>query len=351
MIFFLKEKKFLILKPHLFSFGVPRADLNVDPSVPTIIKDGVLNKLNIIKIVANESNLAVLTDDGKVFLWGNNTDKAYEVIPKHFSNEGTQSVIKSVAINNNMLFMLYNQKVSSIMIQKEKAYNHMPLLHDDETFVNEIYGKFSHFALVTSENKVIVNYDHTIEIKGNIKKINFTENSMAILQDTTLSIYSLIHSKPEKQSDITDILDVDSGCDRYVVIKTDGKVYEMHTCGDLCNITGYSGVPIKIFGGSKHFGVITYQGECYTWGFGLSGQLGGKKYCVYSTPKKVYIKDLYKILDGVAGLDHTHLLAVDNAFFSPSVPPELLHIDFVRSARIVSTLPSGYIPFDYDIKF
>jgi hypothetical protein len=100
-----------------------------------------------------------------------------------------------------------------------------------------------------------------------------------------------------------------------IFLQSDGCIYEI-VQGEKIQISGVSGLLIKVFAGGAHFGCVMFEGAAFTWGTDMFGQLGTGTFLNTETPKDVRCPTGKKILDAAAGEEHTVFVIVPQAKFA-----------------------------------
>ena len=234
---------------------------------------------------------------------------------------------------------------------------------------SKVFAKFAWLAGITTDNKILVYFNNSPEVKDavflNLSNDNnnylesistitsFTESKIAILTNSgNLYVYDKLKD-PEANATLSPVFDhivsVASTRSRSILLKNDGRVYESID-NKLILITGYEGLPISLFAGGASLGLITLQGDCYMWGCGTHGQLGNGTFMNTAYPQKVVLDDK-KIVAAAAGEEHTLFLAVKSNQFSVLLPDLMKNEIIPYAASMSETIPYGFAPPEFDVKF
>ncbi|OHT08993.1 hypothetical protein TRFO_22229 [Tritrichomonas foetus] len=174
-------------------------------------------------------------------------------------------------------------------------------------------------------------------------------HGFAILSDK--GILRIYNQKQPDPSIITDIVSVASSNEKYIVLKPNGRIYEIFSNGSKRQISGIGGNPIALFAGGSHFGCITFEGDCWMWGVGVRGQLGNSSFTNSFQPKKVVLKEDVRVISGAAGEEHTILLTVKDTSFIPQVPEAMKQTEYIKMLRMSAAIQGAFLASEFDSKF
>ena len=256
-------------------------------------------------------------------------------------------------------------------------------------FVTSVCFGIDHFAYLTKDGDVYINYRRVEDIKATFIAMNcnnciaymlndgfvivkdesgnqllsftytkknpvsvwMTEKSVAVLYDDNSLVIKLL-SDADDGIVIEDIVTCASNDTNYLILKSDSSVYELSYDGRKeMKIYGIGGTPISLFAGQKHYGAVTYEGDCYTWGWGLDGQLGNNMYMNSSRPVKVIVDDSIKIVAAAGGSRYSLFLVVKEMSFTPQFPPIMLKNEYINTVRTESIAAAAMNPENRDIIF
>ena len=209
----------------------------------------------------------------------------------------------------------------------------------------------SMYAHIDKENNIfITNQKMNIDLNGSIpESLCLTTKHIAILcSNSKLQIYFI---SGEKGPEIDKVIFCTSNEDIFLYITSSSFVFMMNDSFDTHQIFGIQGTPVKAFAGVKHYGVITYEGDCFTWGWGLDGQLGNRRYCISQKPTLVYKDNSLKIVDASGGEKETYFLIVRDSQYTPSFHNLMLENEYISTARMESISHAALNPDNMDIKF
>ena len=149
---------------------------------------------------------------------------------------------------------------------------------------------------------------------------------------------------------INNVVSIASSRKLLIILKSDGRVYELHD-DKLIQITGFEGLPIKVFAGGAHYGLITYDGNSWTWGCGTSGQLGNGYFFNLAKPQKFIINNDYKVINASAGEEHTLFDVCPSSDFSIILPDLMRKEELVNSYIMNEKLGISVKIPEFDLKF
>ncbi|KAH0794761.1 alpha-tubulin suppressor-like RCC1 family protein [Histomonas meleagridis] len=228
-------------------------------------------------------------------------------------------------------------------------------LPDSFSNIKKLYAKFQIVIGITNDNKILYFDGEKVtqlsipQPESILYATNYLENGCSILtQDGTLYVYQDNSTDPINK--FTDIISVASTRKMAAVIASDGRAYEIRR-NRLLQITGFAGLPIRIFAGGAHFGIITYQGECWTWGCGTSGQLGTGSYSNSPIPRKVVIPKDMKIVDACAGEDNTLFSLCSLSEYSVMLPEPMKSQPLPQSNVTTALIDFAFNAPEFDLKF
>lgn len=336
----------------------------IDTNSPVL----ALKDMNIINIYAGSWNSAALTTDGDLMAWGridsvkstNQTANLYDETKDENNTNGNlppsfnqvpilaQSSVKSVALNDYHTIAINQQE-----------FIHFPTFDNQLISISNATDVFSRYkSVIIFKKETIYFYSPLKGIPNEFQlphpeipiKAEITQNGFAILSDNqTLRIYT------EKESDspiiINDVISVSASNDKYILLKPNGRIYTTCSNGGLVQIYGISGNPISVFAGGAHYGCVTFEGDCWTWGIGVKGQLGTASFTNSIRPKKVILKEGMKVISAAAGEEHTVLLTVKDTFFVPTLPDPMKKNEYMKMIRMDAAIPGAFVASEYDSKF
>jgi hypothetical protein len=175
-----------------------------------------------------------------------------------------------------------------------------------------------------------------------------SENGYGILSKTHV-LYSFPTNGPPAV--IPEVVSCAAANDRFIILKPDGRIFEMSPSGTRRQVHGVHGNPIKVFAGGAHFGCVTFEGEAWTWGCGARGQLGDGSYTISFTPRRVLMKDDLRVTDAAAGEEHTLLMAVKDHSFVPKMPEIMKENSYMKMVRMTTALQGAFVASEFDSKF
>ena len=323
------------------SSELSRTLLRTDVGVPTLIRTEEQNILrtDYIAIYAFKNRTCVVTKGNKAYMWGFNED----------------STIQTTKLTQIFTNLSYKQICFSLF---EKYL----LTGEGEIYVgkNKLEGVKARYIAANSLRYAYIDEDLNVVISDYLKlenlkeyvpkSLHMTDEHIAILcENNDLRIISM--KDGSEIPALHDIISCAASQDKFVVINKKSQVFEVLCNGQMREIFGFKGTPVKVFAGFKHYGVITYQGECFTWGWGLSGQLGNGLFMNSNKPVKVKMDDSLRIVDAAAGSDHTAFIAVKEISYTPAFPAAMLENDYIRTVRMESISQAAMNPDNMDIKF
>lgn len=224
----------------------------------------------------------------------------------------------------------------------------------------DVFAKFEMAAIVTDSWKVIAIFKHD-NTPLHVVNLELPEDSVpydiephgqsglcVLCDDGTLFVFeneSTTHSHV-----FHSVVSIASTRGRTILLDSSGRIYELRR-GRTMQVTGVSGLPIKVFAGGAHFGCVTYDGECYTWGCGTSGQLGNGTFLNSDVPSRVLRPDDQKVEDACAGEEHTVLTLINKRNFS-CILPKIMRDELLPAGHVATTLiPHSFVPPEFDVKF
>jgi alpha-tubulin suppressor-like RCC1 family protein len=304
-------------------------------------------------IAAGPWQSAAITPDGELFLWGlitnvNTPDSIHAI-----KSEGNSSVIttpttfssnaKSVAIDESRIIVLSRRG--------ELLFRQLP---SGLAGITSLHSRLDLTILIESAKYHIIRGDSSdIETKSLPNSENPVTAAIYRTGYAILSAESNLHVFTQALAPIiiSDVVSVAASNDRLAIVLTNGRVFEVFPNGSKRLITGINGNPVQVFGGGAHFGCVTFEGDCWTWGNGNRGQLGGGCYTVSYEPLKVVLKENLRVIDAVAGEEHTLLLVVTDQGFVPELPEPMKGNEYMKMVRMRAALPGGFVASEFDSKF
>ena len=334
----------LIATPsYLFVCGssdLARTLFPTDVCVPTLLKTEDQNlRTDFVSVSAFKNRTSVIDKGNKAYVWGFNEESA--VYTSKLALIEPNLPYKQVCFSFFEKYMLTTD--GDIYIGKNKL---------EGVKAKYIASNSLGYAFIDNELNVVVSDFLKIENLKELvpKSLHMTDEYIAILcENNELRIIST--KDGSEQPPIPDIVSCAASQDKFVIINTKSQVFELLCNGQYREIFGFKGTPIKAFAGFKHYGVITYQGECFTWGWGLSGQLGNGIFMNSNKPVKVKMNDSLRIVDADAGSEHTVFLAVKEISYTPAFPSAMLQNDYIKTVRMESISQAAMNPDNMDIKF
>jgi alpha-tubulin suppressor-like RCC1 family protein len=306
-------------------------------------------------IAAGASQSAAITSDGELFIWGLVQQTSAE--PLLVLRRETNSPIvsspclvlphsKLVAVDDNTALVVTQQGTIVSLTDTTRPYSSL-------TDVTAVISRFN-VQIVFAHDQYYVFSESGDAVPRRLTN-GETPQAAAIcsLGYSILSNDSKLYTFPYDSSDFltADVVSVAASNDRFVILKSNGRVYEMFANGARRQVGGIDGNPIRLFAGGAHFGCITFEGHCWMWGCGNRGQLGNGRFTVAFTPAKVLVKDGLCVVDGAAGEEHTLLLAAKEEAFIPKLPDGMREDPYMAMVRMASALPGAFIASELDSKF
>ena len=286
--------------------------------------------------------------NGKLFSWGLlnsfnhlKIENNFSLIPIDFNIEIKN--IKKISLGDYHLIILNNEG-------KVFFYgNSFELIKTDEIII-DIYAKFTKSVLITINGNIIISEPLKNQIifkEEEYLNISLTETQIGILTKNGLKIYNELN----EFYFISNVILVESNRDKFLILMKNSLIYEIYKNGIKKQIYGIIGIPINIFSGNNHFGVITLEGDCWTWGNGLKGQLGTGIFLNSNLPKKIIIKEGYKIVSGCGGENHSIFLSIKEGSYNMKIPEKMKLDDYIQIIRTKYLLNDQYLPSQLDMKF
>ena len=178
-----------------------------------------------------------------------------------------------------------------------------------------------------------------------------TKKSVAVLYENNVLVMKFLHDECNINV-IEDVITCASNDSNYLILRSDSSVYELSNNGkNEMKIYGIGGTPISLFAGEKHYGAVTYEGDCYTWGWGLDGQLGNNLYMNSPRPVKVIVDESLKIVAAAGGNTYSLFLVVKESSFTPQFPSAMLKNEYINTVRTESIAAAAMNPENRDIVF
>jgi hypothetical protein len=338
----------------VFTFGAAQlisTGQQTDSNLPVLIQIANPNTL-----FSGPSQSAILTSDNEFYLWGiikqTNSDALLSLRRETNSNivlspTAILSSIQTVAIDDALIVALTLKNSVIDLSDDSKPWRSIPN-------IRSMFARYNTLILFDSDSYYFVR-DHSkrpepkILCKGELPLTAvISRNSFAILSDRSVLYIFPDNAKPLI---IPDVVSAAASADRYVVLKPDGRVYEIMGNGSKRMIAGIEGNVVKVFAGGAHFGCVTLEGECWMWGCGGRGQLGNGRFTVAFVPGKVIVKDGFRVIDGVAGEEHSMVMTVKEEEFVPVLPERMKMNEYMRMVRLSNALPGAFVASELDAKF
>lgn len=365
------------LKPvnnwYVFCFGSGEfgqtTQLN-DVNIPVPVLKGT----NFSKVFAGGWNSAAISLDGDLMVWGRTssfktTDQSANLFnePKEENSNNSvgpssfnvtpllvQSNAKSAALNDN-----------NVIILNQTGSIHFTSFNNQTVTVSEATNVFSRHqtVIIFQKEKIFLytplqGFSSEFQLPSNEIPIHaaITHKGFAILSDQhVLRVYL---SSPESTSTsdclvetISEVVDVAASNDKYIILKNNSVILEIFPQQGKRQITGINGTPISLFAGGAHYGCITFEGDCWTWGAGTRGQLGTGSFSNSFRPAKIILKDGNKVISAAAGEEHTILLAINETMFVPTLPDAMKGNDYLKMIRIDASISGAFVASEFDSKF
>ena len=323
-----------------------------------------LKDMSFENIYAGSWNSAAITTDGDLMVWGrmdsikptNQTSNIYDEekdeintnLPPSFNQVPLQvkSGVKIVALNNYHTIILNQQEPIHFL------YDNQQISIPDAT---NIFSRDK--TIIVFKEKTICVYSPFVGLPNEFClpppelpiKAAITQNGFGILSDKQiLRIYT------ENETDsliINDIISFSASNTKYIILKPNGRIFTTCSKGGMVQVYGISGNPISVFAGGAHYGCVTFEGDCWTWGAGIKGQLGTASFSNSLKPKKVILKEGMRVIAAVAGEEHTVILTVKDTFFVPTLPDAMKKNDYMKMIRMDAAIPGAFVASEFDSKF
>jgi hypothetical protein len=297
-----------------------------------------------------------VTSDGDLFLWGLTKQTNAEVLLA-LRRETNSSVItsptlilpgtKTVAVDDSVIVAITQKGALVDLSDDSRAWRSIA---DART----IYARYGVLIILDSDSYYVLHDpghrpEPKVLAKGELPtSAAISKNAYAILSDGAVLYVFPDTGRPFV---LPDVVSAAASSDRFVTLRSDARVYEVAGNGARRQIAGIGGLPVRVFGGGAHFGAITFEGECWTWGCGTRGQLGNGRFTVAFTPTKVLLKDGFCAVDAAAGEEHTLLAAVRDDAFVPTMPEKMKANEYMRMVRLAGALPGAFVAPELDVKF
>lgn len=334
----------------------------IDSSSPVL----ALKDVNIENIYAGSWNSAAITIDGDLMVWGridsikptNQTTNIYDEEkdetntnwPPSFNQVPLQikSGVKAVALSDHHTIILNQQEPIHFLSTDNQPItisNATNCFSRDKTiiiFKNNTICVYSPFPGLPNEFCLP---SPEIPIKASI-----TQDGFGILSDKQiLRIYT--EKDPESPLIIKDVVSFSSSNSKYIILKPNGQIFTTFSKGGMVQISGINGNPTSVFAGGAHYGCVTFEGDCWTWGAGIKGQLGNACFSNSLRPKKVILKEGMRVIAAVAGEEHTVVLTVKDTFFVPTLPDAMKNNEYMKMIRMDAAIPGAFVASEFDSKF
>ena len=316
---------------------------NFSTPILQCLEDASLSIYDIDYVSSNGNYTCVDLKSHKAYWWSTCREKR-DASSYHFLDNNNKIVIGT----NGLLDLKVDGTVNFISLSNTQ------LAIDSSIKYLDAFANSHKYALIDTEKKIhiyfenknIIHYPVTTEEP---KIICLTENTTGILfKNYTFQIKA---DNSDKQFEFKDIIHVASSEDRYVVVTTKSLVYEIYENGTKKQIFGFQVTPISAFCGTKHYGVITYQGDAFLWGWGLSGQLGNGVCMNSDHPVKAKFDDSLRIVAADGGAENTVFLAVKEMSFTPMLPEIMQSSPFIQTIRTTMNIEGLMNPDNKDVKF
>ena len=325
----------------------------------------VFKDVNVDRVFAGSWHSAMLSVDGELTTWGKmislrtgdhsqgifddakDDGKLSSIGPSYTQGPTKQQTgVKMAALNDNSTIVIDQNNFVHFM-----SYDNQHVTLPDATDV------FAHLntVIVFKTEKILVytpleNVRKEFQLPDNElpKEAAITFDSFAILSDkNVLRIYAP-NSEPVV---FNDVVAVAASNRKYIILNPIGRIYEAFNNGGKRQISGICGNPISIFAGGAHYGCITFEGDCWTWGSGIHGQLGNSSFTNSPQPKKVMMKEDVRVISAAAGEEHTILLAVREPSYIPQVPESMKNTEYIKMLRMNASIQGAFLASEFDSKF
>ena len=297
---------------------------------------------------------AILCANQHVAFWGSNIDQQIPNVQSSLLRSPTNYqiplVYSQIGLGSKHTLVLSN--TGNLQCFGSNAQNQFP--PTSFTKIKKIFAKFEYSGIITENNTIFVWGGSQKSIKIQLSDANEVPK---LLELTPYGIYILCESlklyfyiRDQEIYSYDNIVSVASSRTKAIVLKTDGRLYN-DIKGKLIQITGINDLPIKVFAGGAHYGCVTLNGDCYTWGCGTRGQLGNGLFSNHAKPVKVLFDEKKCVIDAAAGEEHTIFLICKDDVFTPIVDKAMKVQPLTASLSASMIRDCSYIPPDYDIKF
>ena len=325
-----------------------------------------LKDMNVENIFAGSWNSAAITIDGDLMVWGrmdsikpvNQTSNIYDEekdenntnLPPSFNQVPllVKSGVKTVSLNDYHTIILNQQD-----------FLHFPTFDNQSISISDATNVFSRnkTVIVFKKNTIYV-YSPFVGLPNQFClpspelpiKAAIAHDGFAILSDNqTLRIYA--ENDDNSPLIIKDVISFSASNSKYIILKPNGCIYTTCSKGGMVQVYGICGNPISVFAGGAHYGCVTFEGDCWTWGAGIKGQLGTASFSNSLRPKKVVLKEGMRVVAAAAGEEHTVILTVKDTFFVPTLPEPMKKNEYMKMIRMDAAIPGAFVASEYDSKF
>jgi alpha-tubulin suppressor-like RCC1 family protein len=304
-------------------------------------------------ITAGPWQSAAISPDGDLFVWGliNDSNTPDSIHP--IKREGNSAVISTpTSAFTNAKAVAIDE--SRVLVLTRRGDVLSPQIAATVTDVISVHCRFDLSILIEKGKYHIVRGDSS-EFEPKTLPHSESPLSAAIYRTgyAILSTDSNLHIFTETLAPImiSDVVSVAASNDRLVILVTNGRVFEVFPNGAKRQVSGIGGNPISVFAGGAHFGCVTFEGDCWTWGNGNRGQLGCGCFTVAYEPAKVVLKENLRVIDAAAGEEHTLLLVVKDQAFAPQLPEPMKNNEYMKMVRMRAALPGAFVASEFDSKF
>ena len=260
---------------------------------------------------------------------------------------------------------LFGQKISRVDAFQTSIYietfdgSVQKLGYQDSLYISgsvkHIFAQFDQFCYLTKDNQTYLNTDKGFELLPLATDeytiyVRFPQFGPLILTNNR-KLY--LYSKNKLNLISEAVITIAATHSRGFYLSYDGRIYEIfgNDSSQKIQITGIIGTPISLFAGGAHVGCVTYEGDCWTWGTGTSGQLGQGSFTNSPFPKPIILEKDIKVIEATAGEAQTIILTTMAKNFVPKMPKEMLQSQYGRIAQMKTLLPAAALPLEIDAKF
>lgn len=306
------------------------------------LEDASLSIYDIDYVNSNGNNTCVGLKSHKAYRWSTYREKR-DATSYHFLDNNNKVVIG----NNGILDLKLDGTVNYVSLSNIQV----PI--DTSIKYSDVFANNYKYCLVDT-NKTI----HVYTERGDVLEFQLTAGEPKIVCPTLNTVgvlttdyrFIIYLDNSDDFYEFKDIIHVASSEDRFIAITTKSFVFEIYENGTKKQIFGFKGTPISAFCGIRHYGVLTYQGDAFLWGWGLSGQLGNGVCMNSDHPVKAKFDDSLRIVAADGGAEHTVFLAVKEMAFTPMLPPVMLNSPYIQTIRTIMNIDGAMNPDNKDVK-